>query len=72
MLEKEFHYNRRNKVGLALVLFDIDHFKQLNDIWGNPVGDFILKHMAESIEDVPRGYYVFARYGGEEELESPE
>jgi diguanylate cyclase (GGDEF)-like protein len=65
-LEKEFDYNRRNKVGLALVLFDIDHFKQVNDTWGHPAGDFILKHMAELIEDVARGYDVFARYGGEE------
>jgi len=66
VLEKEFDYNRRNKVGLALVLFDIDHFKQVNDTWGHPAGDFILKHMAELIEDVARGYDVFARYGGEE------
>jgi hypothetical protein len=56
VLEKEFDYNRRNKVGLALVLFDIDHFKQVNDTWGHPAGDFILKHMAELIEDVARGY----------------
>ena len=66
VLEKEFDYNRRNKVGLALILFDIDHFKQVNDTWGHPAGDFILKHMAELIEDTARGYDVFARYGGEE------
>ncbi|HAK53125.1 MAG TPA: GGDEF domain-containing protein [Gammaproteobacteria bacterium] len=66
VLEKEFDYNRRNKVGLAIILFDIDHFKQVNDTWGHPAGDFILKHMAELIEDTARGYDVFARYGGEE------
>ena len=66
VLEKEFEYNQRNNVGLSLVLFDIDHFKQVNDTWGHPAGDYILKHMAELIEEVARGYDVFARYGGEE------
>ena len=65
-LEKEFDYNRRNGVGLGVVLFDIDHFKQVNDTWGHPAGDFVLKNMAQMIESVARGYDVFARYGGEE------
>jgi diguanylate cyclase (GGDEF)-like protein len=65
-LEKEFEFNRRNSVGLAIILFDIDHFKQINDTWGHPAGDFILKNLAELIETVARGYDVFARYGGEE------
>ncbi|HKI74272.1 MAG TPA: GGDEF domain-containing protein [Pseudomonadales bacterium] len=65
-LEKEFDYNRRNHAGLALVLFDIDHFKQVNDTWGHPAGDFILKYMAQLIENEARGYDIFARYGGEE------
>jgi two-component system, cell cycle response regulator len=65
-LEKECDYNRRNHVGLCLILFDIDHFKQINDTWGHPAGDFILKHLAELIESDARGYDVFARYGGEE------
>lgn len=49
-LAKEFDYNRRNKVGLALIIFDIDHFKAVNDTWGHPAGDFILKNMAQMIE----------------------
>lgn len=65
-LEKEFEYNRRNQVGLSIILLDIDHFKQINDTWGHPAGDFILKHMAQLIEEKARGYDVFARYGGEE------
>ncbi|MDA0788729.1 MAG: GGDEF domain-containing protein [Proteobacteria bacterium] len=65
-LDKEFEYNRRNEVGLAIILLDIDYFKQINDTWGHPAGDFILKHMAQLIEEKARGYDVFARYGGEE------
>ena len=66
VLEKEFDYNKRTKVGLALIFFDIDHFKQINDTWGHPAGDFILKNLAQLIESDARGYDVFERYGGEE------
>ena len=66
VLEKECEYNRRNQVGLALILFDIDHFKQINDTWGHPAGDYILKSLSQLIETEARGYDVFARYGGEE------
>lgn len=65
-LAKECDYNRRTNNGLALVLFDIDHFKVINDTYGHPAGDFILKHLAALVEDDARGYDVFARYGGEE------
>ncbi len=65
-LAKEFDYNRRNHAGLALVAFDIDHFKQINDTYGHPAGDFILKHLAQLIENEARGYDLFARVGGEE------
>ena len=63
---KEFDYNRRNKTGLSLVMFDIDNFKQVNDTWGHPAGDSILRQLAELIEHEARGYDVFARVGGEE------
>lgn len=65
-LTKEFDYNRRNHSGLALVLFDIDHFKAVNDSYGHPAGDYILKHLAGLIEHEARGYDLFARVGGEE------
>lgn len=63
---KEADYNRRNQSGLALVMFDIDHFKDINDNYGHPAGDYILKHLAQLIEHEARGYDVFARLGGEE------
>jgi len=66
VLEKECEYNRRNHVGLCVILLDIDHFKQINDTWGHPAGDSILKNLAQLIDSEARGYDVFARYGGEE------
>ena len=66
VLEKECEYNRRNQVGLCVILFDIDHFKQINDTWGHPAGDCILKNLAQLIDSEARDYDVFARYGGEE------
>ncbi len=65
-LEKEFDYARRNCSGLAVVLFDIDHFKRINDAHGHAAGDSVLKTLAEMIENEARGYDIFARYGGEE------
>jgi len=66
MLNKEFDYNRRNNSGLSLVMFDIDHFKSVNDQFGHPAGDFVLKELAQLVEHAARGYDIFARFGGEE------
>ncbi|MBD3649074.1 MAG: GGDEF domain-containing protein [Pseudomonadales bacterium] len=65
-LENEFDYTRRNLAPLSVIMFDIDHFKGVNDEFGHAAGDFVLKHLAEKIEHEARGYDVFARYGGEE------
>lgn len=65
-LAKEFNYSERHGVALSLVIFDIDHFKKLNDGHGHPAGDYVLKRLATILEKGIRGYDVFARYGGEE------
>ncbi|MFT4713931.1 MAG: diguanylate cyclase (GGDEF)-like protein [Candidatus Azotimanducaceae bacterium] len=65
-LEKEYEYNKRNKSGLSIVFFDIDHFKTVNDDYGHPAGDLVLKNLAALVENEVRGYDVFARYGGDE------
>lgn len=65
-LNKEFEFSKRNAVGLALIIFDIDHFKKVNDSWGHPAGDVVLRKLAQLISNEVRGYDVFARYGGEE------
>lgn len=52
---------------LSLVIFDLDHFKKLNDNFGHDAGDFVLKEMAQLIRSNGiREQDVFARYGGEE------
>lgn len=65
-VEKEFEYTRRNQSAIAIILFDIDDFKAVNDAHGHAAGDFVLKNIAELLVRETRGYDIFARYGGEE------
>lgn len=51
----------------ALLLFDLDHFKRINDRFGHAVGDAVLRHFASLVRcHAPSSAHVFARYGGEE------
>ncbi len=51
---------------LACIMVDIDHFKRVNDCWGHPAGDEILRMVAGILTGVVRGQDIVARYGGEE------
>ncbi len=52
---------------LTLIMCDIDHFKSFNDRWGHPVGDQVLRFIAQTLRSrVPEGSALAARYGGEE------
>lgn len=57
---------KRYQKPLALVMFDIDHFKRVNDRYGHDIGDTILRNVAEIINKRLRSSDVFARWGGEE------
>ena len=63
---KELGIARETMVPLSVLLFDIDHFKKVNDTYGHPAGDAILKRLAEIIVKCSRTTDVVARYGGEE------
>ncbi len=63
---EEFERARRNGGTLGLIMIDLDHFKRINDTYGHPFGDLVLKRVAQSIEEMLRDYDVAGRYGGEE------
>lgn len=65
-MRDEFSYASRQKQPFALIMFDIDHFKKLNDNFGHLLGDLCLKKLAAKIATQMRDEDVFARYGGEE------
>jgi diguanylate cyclase (GGDEF)-like protein len=65
-LEREVSRSRRYERVLSLVMFDIDHFKQVNDKFGHLAGDYVLKQLASTVRTKIRREDVFARYGGEE------
>jgi diguanylate cyclase (GGDEF)-like protein len=51
---------------LATLFFDIDHFKQINDMHGHEAGDALLREAAGRVSDVTRNYDLLARFGGDE------
>lgn len=65
-LSEEFRRLERHSEPLALILADIDHFKKINDIYGHPAGDEILRRVAGIFKEMVRDIDVVARYGGEE------
>ena len=58
--------SERYKRRFSLVLCDIDYFKKVNDTYGHPVGDVVLKKVARVLKASARGTDIVARYGGEE------
>lgn len=57
---------RRNGLDLTVGMCDADHFKQVNDRYGHPGGDFVLQELARVVRGEIRDEDLFARYGGEE------
>lgn len=64
---KEWKRSGRNQNMISIILFDIDHFKDVNDTFGHQAGDEYLQQTAAVLNSVfKRDYDVVARYGGEE------
>jgi diguanylate cyclase (GGDEF)-like protein len=65
-LAGEWARSVRYRSPLSCLLLDIDHFKRVNDTWGHPFGDLVLKEVSGITRQVLRDVDVIARYGGEE------
>ncbi len=65
-LEVEIARATREKNTLAFAMLDIDHFKHVNDTYGHPAGDRVLKSLANLLKQRLRSYDIISRYGGEE------
>src|SRR5258706_650456 len=57
---------QRHNGKVALLLCDVDHFKKVNDNYGHPIGDEVLRRVARVLQELPRKIDIPARYGGEE------
>jgi diguanylate cyclase (GGDEF)-like protein/PAS domain S-box-containing protein len=64
--EREFQGSLRFNRPLTALMFDIDHFKRINDTRGHPAGDQVLRLLADCFRQNTRGIDVAGRYGGEE------
>jgi diguanylate cyclase (GGDEF)-like protein len=66
LFHREISYANRVQQPLSCMMFDLDHFKKINDTFGHQAGDYILRNVAQSVASQLRIYDAFARYGGEE------
>jgi diguanylate cyclase (GGDEF)-like protein len=64
--EREFARSLRYQRPLAVIMIDVDKFKSINDSYGHPEGDVVLKVIAETIRAQLRDLDLFGRYGGDE------
>jgi diguanylate cyclase (GGDEF)-like protein len=65
-LKEELLRAHRFGAEFALIIMDLDGFKQLNDRYGHPIGDRVLREIAQVVRRNMRGIDIAARYGGEE------
>ena len=66
LLQAEIQEAKRYNMPLALIFFDIDHFKSVNDTYGHKAGDNVLQELSRIVTGMIRQTDIFARFGGEE------
>ncbi len=62
----QLQYAARNRQSCFVIMFDVDHFKEINDTRGHAAGDTVLTTLVDRVRNTVRPYDLFARYGGEE------
>jgi diguanylate cyclase (GGDEF)-like protein len=67
-MEREVWRSRREGISLGVLILDLDHFKSVNDNYGHPTGDAVLKEITKRMQTDVRPYDAVGRYGGEEFL----
>src|SRR4029077_9550464 len=67
-IDTELRRARRSQMPVSLIMFDLDHFKDINDRHGHQCGDAVLAAVGARMRDVLRGSDLKVRYGGEEFL----
>jgi diguanylate cyclase (GGDEF)-like protein len=65
-LRQEVDRSQRDRTPLTVILVDLDHFKNVNDTFGHPAGDRVLKEISDIFQRAVRNYDWVGRYGGEE------
>jgi diguanylate cyclase (GGDEF)-like protein len=65
-LREEWLRALRYETSLSVIMFDLDHFKSINDNWGHPAGDRVLREFAMLVAGGARATDLAARFGGEE------
>lgn len=66
LADHEFSVAMRYEQPVSAIIFDVDHFKNVNDRWGHHVGDDVLRHVSRIAQKQVRAADILARYGGEE------
>ncbi len=65
-LEAEYRRYQRTLAGVTLIMFDIDHFKRINDTYGHQAGDEVIRTLSRTLQATMRETDIAGRYGGEE------
>ena len=66
LTQAEIQRSYRRGFHLSLIMFDLDHFKNINDTYGHDTGDHVLKNIASLVSENIRTHDILARWGGEE------